>query len=48
MEIILTDRNYMMLLGFDLYDTNCDKKISQLDIFKVFSSYKYEAQYKNY
>lgn len=33
-EILAKDRDMLMQLAFDLFDTNNDNKISQLDIFK--------------
>ena len=33
-EFLAKDRDMLMQLAFDLFDTNNDNKISQLDIFK--------------
>lgn len=45
LEIILTDRNYLMLLAFDLFDTNLDQKISELDLYKVYMCF-HESSYQ--
>lgn len=34
----------MLLLAFDLFDTNCDQKISELDLYKVFICF-HESRY---
>ena len=38
--MIIKDRNFLLQLAFDLFDANDDKKISQLDLFKIFNQFK--------
>jgi len=36
---LLSQRNLLLQLAFDVFDTNGDNRISELDLFKVFFSF---------
>lgn len=42
-EHILKDRNLLLQICFDVFDTNQDGKITQLDIFKFLNQFNNET-----
>lgn len=43
LEIMLSDSNYLLRLSFELFDTNNDEKISELDLYKVITNFKTDS-----
>ena len=39
-QLILKDRGFLLQVAFDLFDSNNDKKVSELDLFKVLYQFK--------
>jgi len=43
-ETLLRDRELMLQVAFDIFDSNNDDKVSELDIFKVFYQFSQSSQ----